>query len=158
MTRTQKLERRNSMLLFELHHTGIDATVSRKFIDAVMCFTLTDNMICERASDDDTFKWNTFHHKYYWLWRPKEFLDIYIPKKLKEVSLKRLYEVVADNVYYKHGFCYGYFAVEIDRLPKDMKMFRWLVYHNAGYLMNANVSWEERVKKLKSFLDIEGDK
>ena len=144
------------MLLFELHHTGIGKDISHKFIDEVECFTITDRLICERASDN--FEWNVFHLKYYWLWRPGEFLDIYIPRKWKDVSLKRLYEVVAENVYYKRGFCYGYFAVEIDRLPKDMKMFRWLVYHNAGYLMNANVSWEERVKKLKSFLDIEGDK
>lgn len=113
-------------------------------------------MICERGGENS--EWNTFHHKYYWLWRQKEFLDIYISKKWKDVSLKRLYEVVAENVYYKYGFCYGYFAVEIDRLPKDMKMFRWLVYHNAGYLMNASVSYEERAKKLNSFLDIEGDK
>ena len=144
------------MLLFELHHTSIDASISHKFIEEVECFTLTDNMICERGGENS--EWNQFHHKYYWLWRPKEFLDIYISRKWNKVSLKRLYEVVADYVYYNHGFCYGYFAVEIDKMPKDMKMFRWLVYHNAGYLMNASVSMEERANKLRSFLNIEGDK
>lgn len=142
------------MLLFELHCKFIGENVSRKFIDEVECFTITDRLICERGSDN--FEWNVFHLKYYWLWRPGEFLDVYIPRKWNKVSKKRLHEVVADYVYYKHGSCHGYFAAEIDRMPKDMKMFRWLVYHNAGYLMNANVSWEERTKKLKSFLDIEG--
>ena len=142
------------MLLFELHHTGIGANISRKFIDAVLCFTLTDSLICERVYDP---LWNP-HNKYNWLWRPGEFLDVYIPRKWNKVSMKRLYEVVAEKVYSKCGFCYGYFAVEIDRLPKDMKMFRWLVYHNFNYLMNASVSYEERAKKLISFLEIEGDK
>ena len=146
------------MLLFELHHTGIGANISRKFIDEVKCFTITDRLICERdGHPDPIFEWNNFHLKYYWLWRPGEFLDIYIPRKWNKVSKKRLHQVVADYVYYKRGFCYGYFAVEIDRLPKDMKMFRWLVYHNIGYLMNAKVSMEERANKLRSFLDIEGD-
>ena len=142
------------MLLFELRHKYVGKEISHKSIEDVKCFTLTDRMICERVYDP---LWNP-HNKYNWLWRPKEFLDIYIPRKLKEGSTKRWYEVVAEKVYSKYGFCYGYFAVEIDRLPKDMKMFRWLVYHNAGYLMNASVSYEERAKKLNSFLDIEGDK
>ena len=146
------------MLLFELHHIYIGANISRKFIEDVECFTLTDRLICERGCNPEYPENNYFKHKYYWLWRPGEFLDIYIPRKWKDISVKRLYEVVADYVYYMHGSCLGYFAVEIDRLPKDMKMFRWLVFHNFNYLMNAKVPLEERANKLKSFLDIEGDK
>ena len=141
------------MLLFELHYTSIGKEISHKFIDEVKCFTLTDRLICERGYDP---LWNP-HNKYNWLWRPNDLLDIYIPRKWKRVSKKRLHQVVAEYVYYLRGACYGYFAVEIDRMPKDMKRFRWLVYHNFNYLMNSKVSWEERAKKLKSFLDIEGD-
>ena len=70
------------------------------------------------------------------------------PKLTKKMTNK-----LAEIWYYKKCSLDNYRSFEIDRLPKDMKQFSWLVFHHFNAL-TSNIANQADIKnKIETFLD-----
>jgi len=64
---------------------------------------------------------------------------------------------LTENWFYHKGSLCSYKTFIIDRRPKNMNRFKWLVFHNFNYLVSKNANQADVKNKIETFLDFEGD-
>jgi len=61
---------------------------------------------------------------------------------------------LTENWFYHKGSLCSYKAFTIDRRPKNMNRFKWLVFHNFNYLVAKTANIKDREEKIEHWLDI----